>query len=137
MFLQELLNSNLVVPSTFNIGPFTIAFYALCILTGIVVGMYLVLREAKRVGISSDDVYFFAVITIPVAIVCARIWYVLFNISSFSNFGEVLGFKNGEFTGLSGLAIQGGIIGAVMLAEAITPSSLSNKSVSFGMFFCF
>lgn len=113
MFLQELLNSNLVVPSTFNIGPFTIAFYALCILTGIVVGMYLVLREAKRVGISSDDVYFFAVITIPVAIVCARIWYVLFNISSFSNFGEVLGFKNGEFTGLSGLAIQGGIIGAV------------------------
>ena len=32
MFLTQLLNSNLVVDSTFNIGPFTIAFYALCIL---------------------------------------------------------------------------------------------------------
>lgn len=113
MFLTSLLNSNLVVDSTFNIGPFTIAFYALCILTGIIVGMYFILREAKKVGIASDDIYFLAIITIPVAIVCARIWYVLFNISSFSNFSEVLGFRNGSFVGLSGLGIQGGLIGAI------------------------
>ena len=111
---MSFLESNLYLPSTFNIGPFTVAFYALCILTGIIVGMYFVIREGKKIGVSSDDIYFMAVITIPIAIICARIWYVLFNLSSFNNFFEVLGFKDGQFIGLSGLAIQGGLIGAVI-----------------------
>ena len=100
----------LALPNHFNIGNLTITFYALCILLGVVVAFIFLLREAKKLGISSEDIYLGTLITLPLAIIGARIWFVLFNISSFSNFAEVLGFRNGHFEGLSGLAIQGGVI---------------------------
>ncbi len=100
----------LAIPNHFNIGNLTITFYAICILTGVVVAFIFLLREAKKLGISSEDIYLGTLITLPLAIIGARIWFVLFNISSFSNFAEVLGFRNGHFEGLSGLAIQGGVI---------------------------
>ena len=100
----------LAIPNHFNIGNLTITFYALSILIGVVVAFIFLLREAKKLGISSEDIYIGTLITLPLAIIGARLWFVLFNISSFSNFAEVLGFRNGHFEGLSGLAIQGGVI---------------------------
>ena len=100
----------LTIPSSFKIGNIEIAFYAIAILLGILVAFVFLLREAKKLGISSEDIYLGTLITLPLAIIGARIWFVLFNISSFSNFAEVLGFRNGHFEGLSGLAIQGGVI---------------------------
>nr|MCR4899088.1 prolipoprotein diacylglyceryl transferase [Acholeplasmatales bacterium] len=47
-------------------------------------------------------------------IIGARLWYVIFNASDFHSFGEVLGFRNGQFIGLQGLGIQGGIIAALI-----------------------
>ncbi len=104
----------LTIPSTFKIGSIEIAFYAICILTGILVAFIFLLREAKKLGISSEDIYLGTLITVPLAIIGARIWYVLFNISSFNSFGEVLGFRNGSFEGLSGLGIQGAVIVVVI-----------------------
>jgi len=100
----------LALPNHFNIGNLTITFYALAILLGVIVAFYFLLREAKKLGISSEDIYLGTLITLPLAIIGARIWFVLFNISSFHSFAEVLGFRNGHFEGLSGLAIQGGVI---------------------------
>lgn len=110
-FLAWIKNSEGYI-NGFTIGSLSIAFYAICILTGIIVGMYFILREAKKVGISSDFIYECALFGIPFGIIGARLWYVLFNLSSFNSFGEVLGFSDGGFTGLSGLGIQGGIIAA-------------------------
>ena len=100
--------------SYFRIGNLTIHWYAICILIGVIIAVWLGLREAKKLGIGSDVIYLGVLITVPIAIVGARLWYVLFNLKDFSNFGEVLGFKNGEFNGLSGLAIQGGVIFALV-----------------------
>ena len=44
-------------PSYFKIGSLTITFYALCILTGVVVAFIFLLREGKKLGISSEDIY--------------------------------------------------------------------------------
>lgn len=98
----------------FSIGSITIYWYAVCILIGVILAVWLGLREAKRLGIGSDIIYVGVLITVPLAIVGARLWYVLFNITSFNGFFEVLGFVNGEFQGLSGLAIQGGVIAALI-----------------------
>jgi phosphatidylglycerol:prolipoprotein diacylglycerol transferase len=100
--------------SYFRIGNLTIHWYAICILIGVIIAVWLGLREAKKLGIGSDVIYLGVLITVPIAIVGARLWYVLFNLKDFNNFGEVLGFKNGEFNGLSGLAIQGGVIFALV-----------------------
>lgn len=104
----------LALPTGFNIGSLTITFYAIFILTGVLIGVFMAIKEGKRLGISSDSIYLGVLITLPIAIIAARLWYVLFNITSFHSFAEVLGFKNGKFEGLSGLAIQGGIIATVI-----------------------
>lgn len=98
----------------FNIGNLEIHYYAICILLGVIIAVWLGLREAKKFGIPSDVIYIGILICLPLAIVGARLWYVLFNLSSFQNFGEVCGFVNGRFVGLSGLAIQGGVIFALV-----------------------
>lgn len=93
-------------------GIFTM--YAICILIGVVIAAYYITYEGKRLGISSDVIYLAIIITLPLAIVGARLWYVIFNLDQFSSFGEVLGFRNGKFEGLSGLAIHGGVIVAAI-----------------------
>ncbi len=100
----------LVIPNHFNIGNLTITFYALSILIGVVVAFIFLLREAKKLGISSEDIYLGTLITLPLAIIGARIWYILFNLDKFTSFENFFGFYNGHFEGLSGLAIQGGVI---------------------------
>ena len=98
----------------FKIGNLEIHYYAICILLGVIIAVWLGLREAKKFGIPSDVIYIGLIICLPLAIVGARIWYVLFNIQSFTSFAHVLGFQNGQFVGLSGLAIQGGVIFALV-----------------------
>ena len=100
----------LALPKSFNIGNLSITFYALFILLGVVVAFVFLLREAKKLGISSEDIYIGTLITLPLAIIGARVWYILFNLSNFKSFENIFGFYNGHFEGLSGLAIQGGVI---------------------------
>ncbi|MCR5350596.1 MAG: prolipoprotein diacylglyceryl transferase [Acholeplasmatales bacterium] len=100
-----------------ELGSLSIQWYALFILTGVCLAIWLGVQEGKKIGIKKDDIYLGILIILPIAIIGTRLWYVLFNWSDF--FGEdgsglsgVLGFEDGEFVGLSGLAIQGGIISA-------------------------
>ena len=102
------------IKSSFSIGPITIAWYAIFILTGALIGIYQCIREGKKIGISSDDIYWLTLFALPLAIIGARLWYVIFNASDFNSFGEILGFRNGQFIGLQGLGIQGGIIAALI-----------------------
>ena len=91
-----------------------IHLYAICILIGIIIAFFLSLREAKKLGIASDDIYLGVLIILPLSIIGARLWYVLFNLSEFKDFLSVIGFQDGQFTGLAGLAIQGGVIVAII-----------------------
>ncbi len=91
-----------------------IHLYAICILIGVAIALWLGLREAKKLGVASDDIYLGLIIVLPLAIIGARLWYVIFNLNQFSDFLAVIGFQNGKFTGLSGLGIQGGVIVAII-----------------------
>ncbi len=104
MFLSQWIDP------TFSIFGLEIAWYAVFILIGVILAVIMGVKEGKRLGIPSDYVYMGVVITLPIAIIGARLWYVLFNISSFDSFLEVLGFRNGRFEGLAGLGIQGAVI---------------------------
>lgn len=63
--------------SGFNIGPFTIHAYALCILAGIVAALTLTQARWKRRGGSEDDLWNTAVWAIPFGIIGGRLYYVL------------------------------------------------------------
>lgn len=90
---------------------FGIRLYAICILTGIIVGVYMMIKEGKKLGIYSDFIYYGVIIAVPLAIVGARLWYILFNLDESWTFAKIIGLEGG----LSGLAIQGGIIVALIV----------------------
>ena len=104
------MNSVLALPN--SIGG--IRLYAICILIGIIIAYISGVKEGKRLGLSSSFISYGVIIIVPIAIIGARLWYFLFNISEFSSFAEFFGFRNGRFIGLSGLAIQGGVIASLI-----------------------
>lgn len=88
-----------------------IRWYAIFILLGLVIAVFMGIKEGKRLGIYEDFVFWGVIICVPCSIIGARLWYVLFNLDDFDSFLDVLGITSG---GLSGLAIQGGVIVAVI-----------------------
>ena len=105
---------NMWIDSQLDLGFIKLPWYGILIVTGILVAVWAGVKEAKKLGISPSIIYDGVFITVPIAIIGARLWYVLFNLSKFNDLLAVIGFSNGEFIGLSGLAIQGGLIAAII-----------------------
>ncbi len=101
-----------------------VMFYSFFILIGIVVGLMLGIQEFKRLGMTSDDMIDGFLWIVPVSILGARLWYVVFEWNRFFYDGlfpsilRALGFQSGtlDFStfGLSGLAIHGAFVTAVI-----------------------
>jgi phosphatidylglycerol:prolipoprotein diacylglycerol transferase len=89
-----------------NIGKLHLAvgWYGMIICIGIILAVYYVVYRAKQNGISFDDILDYALVTVPLAILCARIYYVIFNPYGYDSFYDVIAIWNG------GLAIYGAII---------------------------
>lgn len=66
-----------------RIGNFEIRFYALCILFGMIMALIISLREAKRMNISTDDIFNGGVFGIILGILGARAYYVIFEWSEY------------------------------------------------------
>ena len=98
-------------PIAIHLGPLAIRWYALCIVTGLILAVYLTIKEAPRKKIIPDDILDFILIAFPLAILGARLYYVIFRFDYYSqNLGEIFAIWNG------GLAIYGGLItGAIVL----------------------
>jgi phosphatidylglycerol:prolipoprotein diacylglycerol transferase len=115
---------------------FAIQAYSFFIVIGIIVALTLGLREMPRIGMEKDDLMDGFLWIVPLAILGARLWYVVFEWSNFvyGNFFEsllrVIGFQNGQLEfvnsaggrnfGLEGLAIHGAFVTAVILAYFYT-----------------
>ena len=95
-------------PVICSIGPFEIRWYAVLILIGAIVGIIIAEFQCKKKGIDKNDIFDLAFYMILVGILCARLYYVLFNLSSYHSFMDVIAVWNG------GLAIHGGIIGGAI-----------------------
>lgn len=92
-----------------NIGNLTITWYAIFILTGIIVAYLLIKRESKKYNISGEFVSNLVFWCVIFGILGARIYYVLFNLDYYMiDPIEVIKVWNG------GLAIHGGIIAGVI-----------------------
>ncbi len=94
-----------------QLGPLEIRWYAVCILLGLMLGVYLAVKEAPRKKILQDDIMDFILIAFPLSIIGARIYYVAFSWSDYKdNILSVFAIWNG------GIAIYGGLItGAIIL----------------------
>ena len=68
-----------------DFGFIQIYWYSLCIVVGMICGMYLVYREAKRKHISENLMTNLIFYTVVLAIIGARLYYVAFRWDYYSN----------------------------------------------------
>lgn len=98
-----------------QLGPITIYWYAVFIMSGVALGLYLAIREGKRMGIKPDFFYDLVTYGLPISIIGARIYYVAFSWDYYSAHPEdIIKIWQG------GIAIHGAIIAAFL----------------FGVYFC-
>ena len=84
---------------------FQIYFYGVIIAAGFILAALYCAHRAPEFGIKSDDIYEFIIWLIPICIVGARLYYVLFKLDYYiANPSEIFAIRDG------GLAIYGGII---------------------------
>lgn len=93
----------------FTIFGIDVMWYGILMATGMILGTLIAIKEAKRVGIKEDYILDLAIIAIPAGLICARLYYVLFNWGYYSNNpSQILNFRGG------GMAIHGALIGGVL-----------------------
>ena len=93
----------------FSIGKIDIYWYAILMVFAFLIGILVLKVRKNKFGIKFDDILNLIIILIPVSIISARIYYVLFKFNYYiQNPNQILNIRNG------GLAIYGGIIGGVI-----------------------
>ncbi len=96
-------------PVALKLGIREIYWYAIIILTGFLCGALFVYFTCEKRGVKKDSVWDIAMFGLLAGIISARIYYVLFALDEFrADWTDIFKIWNG------GLAIYGGIIGAVI-----------------------
>ncbi|RAL24511.1 prolipoprotein diacylglyceryl transferase [Thermoflavimicrobium daqui] len=126
-------------PVAFSLGPIQVHWYGLLIGSGILLGLWLAMREAKRLGIDPEKILDMMIWVIPFAILGARLYYVLFEWENYASRPlEIFAVWKG------GLAIHGGLIAALLagyffvkkyelrflvLADIVAPSIILGQAI--------
>ena len=92
-----------------TLGPVSINLYGLIIACGLLLAVVYATKRSRQFGLKSDDLIDGVLFIVPFAIICARLYYCIFEWDSYKdNPIEILYIWNG------GLAIYGGVIGAAL-----------------------
>lgn len=105
-----LLNLKLNInPIMFNMFGINVYWYAFLIVFSIILGIIICKKNEGKFGIKFDNILDLLIYVLPVSIICARLYYVIFSINLYwQNPLAIFNIRDG------GLAIYGGIIGAVI-----------------------
>ncbi len=97
-----------------KIGSFhwDVYWYGIIIALGFMLALIYGYINAKRFSINVDRMLDVVLVAVPVAILSARTYYVIFDGEKLNGIGDFFGF--GDSSGFSGLAIYGGVIGAFL-----------------------
>ncbi|HCC34553.1 MAG TPA: prolipoprotein diacylglyceryl transferase [Ruminococcaceae bacterium] len=99
------------VAFTLPIGDgWSVYWYGILISLGFLLAMIYAFRRAKSFKINTDRMIDVILVSVPAAVIVARLYYILFDGVASSSFADIIGIRNG------GLAIYGGIIGAFIAA---------------------
>ena len=109
-------------PVAIALGPLQVHWYGVIIGLAIILALYIAIRETEKRGLDKDVFMDLMLWAIPIAILSARLYYVIFEWNYYSqNPGEIIAIWNG------GLAIHGALIGGVITAIVFT----KKRQVSF------
>lgn len=105
-----LLNLKLQISRiAFSIGNIDIYWYAILMVFAFLIGLIIFKIKDGKFGIKFSDILDLSILVIPISIISARLYYIVFNANYYiSNLNQIFNLRNG------GLAIYGGIIGGVL-----------------------
>lgn len=93
----------------FTVFGIKIYWYAIIMISAIILGILLLRKRDGLYNIKFSDIIDLLIFLIPISIISARIYYVLFNLEHYlANPSQIFNIRNG------GLAIYGGIIGGAI-----------------------
>ncbi len=112
----------------FSIGSIEVRWYGILLTLGIVLGVCYALYRSKHEGISTDDVLDFAIWTVLLAVIGARLYYVLTTLKNdaggwnYHSFIDVIAIWEG------GIAMYGSIIGGALALIIVSKLKKYDKS---------
>lgn len=93
----------------FELGPFTVRWYGILIVSGIIVAILMCRRLSAAYGYTLDDITDVALVAVPLGIICARAYYVAFSWGYYSlHPAEIIAVWHG------GLAVHGSLLGGML-----------------------
>ncbi|MBC1936871.1 prolipoprotein diacylglyceryl transferase [Listeria grandensis] len=105
------LNLAALDPVAIQLGGISIRWYGVIIATAVVVALLIALQEAKKRNVDRELLVDLLIWAIPIAIISARIYYVLFEWGYYKDhLNEIIKIWHG------GIAIHGALIGSVLTA---------------------
>lgn len=97
-------------PIALNLGPLSVHWYGIIMGTAALIGLVLAVREAEKRGLDSDTILDMMLWILPLAIIGARLYYVLFEWEYYAMHPEdIVAVWKG------GLAIHGGLLAAFLV----------------------
>lgn len=95
-------------PVAFTIFNLDIMWYAICVVSGMIIAAVIVCLRAPKHDLTTDQLFNFLIICVPCGIIGARAYYVLFNWEMYAgDFFRIINTRAG------GLAIHGGLIAGI------------------------
>ena len=118
------------VAFSLSIGKFDldVRWYGIILTLGIIAGVLYTLYRSKHEGISSEDVLDFSIWTVLLAIIGARIYYVLTTLKTDSGEWNYHSFTDVIAVWEGGIAIYGGIIGGALGIWVVSKIKKYNKT---------
>ncbi|MBQ7288676.1 MAG: prolipoprotein diacylglyceryl transferase [Clostridia bacterium] len=95
-------------------GGWRVYWYGICIAVGFVLALVYAFKYANRCNVQTDPMLDVVLVTTPLAILCARLYYIIFYGEPIRSIGDFFGFDGGGF---AGIAIYGGVIGAMIFGS--------------------
>lgn len=104
-----------------NIGGISIYWYAILIVSAFIIGIIFCKNDDGKYSVKFDDILELMIMLIPISVISARIYFVLFKLNYYiQNPIEIFDIRNG------GLAIYGGIVGAIIVILAFCKAKKIN-----------
>ena len=106
--------------TAFHIGGKAIYWYGILIALGVLAALAFCMKQKERYGIKEDDLMDGVLWGVPLAIVGARLYYVLFYLDRFKNEDGSFDWAESVAIWDGGLAIYGGVIAAVLVCFVLS-----------------
>jgi phosphatidylglycerol:prolipoprotein diacylglycerol transferase len=102
-----------VLPRLFNVGSFSLPTYGLLVATGVLIGLWISVRNSEKQGINGDDAWNLGILVVLAGILGAKILLIVNEWDTYSgNWRQIFSLNTLQ----SGGVFSGGLIGALLMA---------------------